>query len=197
MNAFSGKERLMIFGVGFGLGVLLVGFIHNRRAADGPEGTESMAKKVIRDVVSSTGVKPLPEGTPEILRQSRLHSFDVITSRQDGSATTVWNLEMLEGMWPWVRVSSKQEVDQNQPPEVIVMAGDRFLVELKPGVARADLESMVRERNMEYLTYYKGTNQHVIGISPGMPLAIPLSIKLFQEEIDIVQKADFHLLAHF
>ncbi|MEM7674322.1 MAG: hypothetical protein AAF212_13340 [Verrucomicrobiota bacterium] len=197
MNAFSGKERLMIFGVGVGLGILLVGFIHNRRAADGPEGTESMAKKVIRDVVSSTGVKPLPEGTPEILRQSRLHSFDVLTSRKDGSATTVWNLEMLEGMWPWVRVSSRQEMDQNQPPEVLVMAGDRFLVELKPGVALADLESIVQKRNMEYVTYYKRTNQHVIGISPGLPLTIPLSIKHFQEQVDIVQQVDFHLLTHF
>ena len=75
--------------------IMLIGFIHSKRAANGPGGTESMAKKVIRDVVLSTGIKPLPEGTPEILRQSRLYSFDSsITTEYDGHSAepsrTTW-----------------------------------------------------------------------------------------------------------
>lgn len=187
----------MVFGVGFGLGLLLIGFIHNRRAAQGPEGTESMAKKVIRDVVSSTGVRPLPEGTPEILRQSRLFSFDVITSNEDGSATTIWNLEMLEGMWPWVRVSSKQALDQTQAPEVAVVAGDRVLVKLKEGRSQEDLSEVIAGTDMSLLGYYESTQQHVIGVDPGLPLAIPLSISRLERAVDIIEDADYHTLTHF
>ncbi|MGB0371234.1 MAG: hypothetical protein ACPGN3_07750 [Opitutales bacterium] len=197
MMTLSGKERFMVFGVGFGLGLLLIGFIHNRRAAQGPEGTESMAKKVIRDVVSSTGVRPLPEGTPEILRQSRLFSFDVITSNEDGSATTIWNLEMLEGMWPWVRVSSKQALDQTQAPEVAVVAGDRVLVKLKEGRSQEDLSEVIAGTDMSLLGYYESTQQHVIGVDPGLPLAIPLSISRLERAVDIIEDADYHTLTHF
>lgn len=186
-----------MFGVGFGLGLVLIGFIHQRRAAQGPEGTESMAKKVIRDVVSSTGVKPLPEGTPEALRQSRLHSFDVIESPTDGSQTTVWNLEMLEGMWPWIRVSSRIEPGDTEPSEVIVAAGDRILVKLREGIAFSRLDAFLEEKGYKHLSFYKSTGQYVIGIDPGLPLTIPVALKRFQSEPEWVESADYHLIEYF
>ena len=72
----------------------------------------------------------MPDGTPEILRQSKLYSFDVVKSELDASEMTVWHLQMLEGMWPWVRVSEKKFPNSDRSTEIQVIAGDRFLVDL-------------------------------------------------------------------
>ena len=197
MVIFGHKERIAIFAVGFGLGIMLIGFIHSKRAADGPGGTESMAKKVIRDVVSSTGIKPLPEGTPEILRQSRLYSFDIIKSPSDQSETTVWMLEMLEGMWPWVRVSSKIVPDQEDTPEVTVFAGDRILVTLQDTATLEQLNEVLDELDLEFLRTYQKSGEHVIKVDHGLPLAMPTEIERLRRSPTIIKSAHPHPLSYF
>lgn len=197
MIIFGQKERVAIFAVGFAMGLLLIGFIHKKRAEDGPEGTESMAKKVIRDVVSASGIRPLPEGTPEILRQSRLYSFDVIKSPADQSETTVWMLEMLEGMWPWVRVSSKVLPGKEDAPEVSVIAGDRILVALQDDATLDQFKELIAAKGLEYIRVYQKSGQHVIAVDPGLPLAIPTTLARLERASTIVQSAQVHPLSHF
>ena len=197
MISLSGKERVFVFAVGFVLGIVLIGFIHQRRAAQGPEGTDSMAKKVIRDVISSSGIRPLPDDTPEILRQSTLYSFDVVNSTLDDSKMTVWNLQMLEGMWPWVRVSEKVFVEAEKSPEVLVMAGDRVLVTLRDGVAEEQFDAALETQPYQKIGFYKRTQQYVVSVEPGIPIALDIALKRLSSLSEVVESAKFHELKYF
>ena len=100
----AGKDRLIVFFTGVVIRIVVVGMIQKRRLEADPSG-DSMVKKIFRDTLESTGIQPLPEGTPIELKQSRLfvlrqHSQPPAKKpRSQGSRNA-------GGRWPWIRVEA-------------------------------------------------------------------------------------------
>lgn len=196
----SGKERYVVFGVGVALGLVLISFIHQRRAAADPTG-DSMMKKVFRDSITSAGVENLPEGTHPSLRQSRLFSLDRLPSPQSRTLRTVWMLEMLEGPWPWVRVERITPLAAEDAtaiaPEVNVALADRLLVQLQPGRTPEELDNLLAPMQLTRMQYYRASDSHVIHFDRLGPMALPALLNQLQEQHDLIASASPHPATYY
>ncbi|MGJ3242900.1 MAG: hypothetical protein ACFE0O_08105 [Opitutales bacterium] len=174
-------ERILVFVLGLVGGLILLGIIERLRVdpetGERPTASESLAERL----EATTGLSPLPEGSPEALRRSALLAFEVVEIPGVGPRR-VWLLELAEGPHPVVRVwEAVPEPAVAKTPAWGMMAGDRVLV--RPG-AEADANAGWRQA-IEAVGYrvgrkMRGLEGWEVFIPKRRPLAIPVALDRLQ-----------------
>ncbi len=151
-KGLSRKEKVLVYLIGVVIGVAILLMVR-RGDSDSGEARDSPGaiKGIIQSLIESSGIRNLPEGSPEYLRQSQLFSWHRSQPDASGRFEFIWILQVEEAL-PWVRVVEQLRVDPANVDAGIqsegyrLMAADRIILRTLPGTAmdqaKAELEKL-------------------------------------------------------
>ena len=175
----NNRDRVIVFAVGFVLGMLLVSFILQRRAQNEATGEDPWAEH--NEAAIKAGAEPLPDAVPEIIRSGRIIDFGYLPNKAD-ARQRVWQLNFKKS-YPYVRVT-----EDLQSRTLQYMAADQILLELADGVDVTELKPMLDALNLRLRMFNRKERIAVIGVLNTELDAVPKTIEAVQPYAELFSK---------
>lgn len=168
----NNKERVIVYAVGFLLGMLLVSTILTRRAAREEQRVEDPWVRQHGGVLESD-FEPLPATVPESIQRGRVLDFGFLP---EGAAVEekVWHLNFDES-YPYIRV-----VENIESGVIEIMTADQILIKLADGVDVTELKPMLDELGLRLRMFNRAERIAVIGVVSTHLDAVPATVAAIQ-----------------
>jgi hypothetical protein len=174
------SDRIFVYLVGFGIGLLLVWMILARRTAREEAAVDPWVAHNTRAIAD--GAEPLPEGVPPSIRQGRIINFGWIPESGEPEQR-VWLLSFEES-YPYVRVV--EDLDTHQ---ISYMAADQISLRMAEGVDVTELKPMLDELGLRLRMFNRKERLAVIGVLSTEIDAVPATIEAVQPWSDLFASA--------
>lgn len=162
------SERIIVYLVGFILGMLLVSMILSRRAAKEEAGVDPWVAHNAEAVAA--GAEPLPPGMPASIHKGKIIDFGYLPDAE-APAERVWLLNF-EKSYPYVRA-----VEVIDTGEFRYMAADQISLELAEGVDVTELTPMLDELGLRLRMFNRKERLAVVGVLSTRIDAVPATIE--------------------
>ncbi len=173
------KQKIFIYLTGVALGMVLLVFIQNQRTR-GDREPERFLEKAMESLIESTGLRNLPEGSPDYLRRSQLLGYLKTQPDATGNFSYIWILKVEEGH-PLVRIVESLALEAPGKPwssrGCAVMAADEVWVRLADGAHLHELDVVLGERGWERGLFYESGNYWTVQIQSHAPLSVPKAVQ--------------------
>ena len=176
----SNSDRVLVYLVGFGIGMILVWMILARRAAK-----EEMAvdPRVVHNAQAvEAGAESLPAAVPAAIHKGKIIDFGYLPS-VDVPQERVWLLNFEES-YPYVRV-----VEDLSSGEFRYMAADQISIQLSDGVDVTALKPMLDELGLRLRMFNRKEQLAVVGVLHTGIGAVPDTIEALNEWRDLFVSA--------
>lgn len=177
----NNRDRVIVFAVGFVLGMLLVSFILQRRALKNAAGEDPWAAHNAAAI--EAGAEPLPDAVPEVIRSGKIIDFGYLPGKAD-AAQKVWHLNF-ERKYPFVRVT-----EDLQTGALEYMAADQIKLELADGIDVTELKPMLEALNLRLRMFNRKEQIAVIGVLNTKIDAVPVTIEAVRPYARLFSKAE-------
>lgn len=167
----SHKERIFVYLIGLGIGLLLVSFILSRRAAKEEQAVDPWVTHNAQ--VIAEGVEPLPSDLPKALQEGRILSFGYLPDAENPQER-VWQLNY-EDSYPYVRI-----VQNVATGETRYMAADQVLIHLKEDVDVTEIKPMLDELGLRLRMFNRKEHLAVVGVLSTEIGAVPATLAALQ-----------------
>ncbi len=164
-------DRILVYIVGFVLGMLLVSVILNRRAAKQEARIDPWVVHNLAAV--EAGAEPLPETVPNSIQMGKILDFGYLPNEAAAQAK-IWHLNFDES-YPYVRV-----VEDLSTGEFSYMAADQILRELAEGVDVTVLKPMLDELGLRLRMFNRKDRIVVVGVLSTRIDAVPATLEALQ-----------------
>lgn len=175
------SERIMVYLVGFILGMLLVSLILSRRTAKEEAAFDPWVAHNAEAVAA--GAEPLPAGMPASIHQGKIIDFGYLPDAQ-AAVERVWLLNF-EKSYPYVRA-----VEVIDTGEFRYMAADQISLELAEGVDVTELKPMLDELGLRLRMFNRKERLAVVGVLHTRIDAVPATIDAVQPWRDLFVTAE-------
>lgn len=177
----SNRDRIIVFAIGFVLGMLLVSAILQRRAKKETQLAEDpwLAHEA---AIVEAGAEPLPKNTPEAILYGKVIDFGYLPDESNAD-TKVWHLGF-DKSYPYVRVT--EEISTGK---ISYMAADQILIRLKDGVDVTALKPMLDDLGLRLRMFNRKEQVAVVGVLNTQIDAVPNTIKAVQPYSRLFQEA--------
>lgn len=185
------RDRLIVYAAGVLLGLVLLGFLQRQRQdADGEP--KRFLHGVFQRWVDESGLRNLPDGSPEYLRRSRLRAYLTTRPDEEGRFEYIWILDVEEGH-PRVRVVEALRIDLEaervRSEGYAVMAADQLLVALQPGADLEAFDDLLAGRGMARLEFLAGPQMWLVELGQGDVLTVPSAAVALERHGELVREA--------
>lgn len=170
------SDRIIVYVVGFILGMLLVSMILSRRAAKEEAAIDPWVAHNA-DAVAA-GAEPLPRGMPASIHRGKIIDFGYLPS-EDAAEERVWLLEF-EKSYPYVRA-----VEERTTGAFRYMAADQIVLELAENIDVTALEPMLDELGLRLRMFNRKERLAVVGVLDTQIDAVPRTIQAVQPWCDL------------
>jgi len=167
----NNKDRVIVYIVGFVLGMLLVSLIVQRRARRESTGEDPWVEHNAAAI--EAGAEPLPDQIPESIRGGRIIDFGYLPDAAKAQQR-VWHLSF-EKSYPYVRVT-----EDMQSGAVAYMAADQIKLKLANGVDVTALKPMLTALDLRLRMFNRKEQIVVIGVLSTEMDAVPRTIEALQ-----------------
>jgi hypothetical protein len=171
----SSKERIFVYIIGFGIGLLLVSFIMSRRAAKEEQAVDPWVTH--NQVAVEEGAEPLPTTLPDALQKGRILTFGYLPNATE-PAERVWLLNFDES-YPYVRI-----VEQVVDGSLQYMAADQILINLRPEIDVTEMQPMLDQLGLRVRMFNRKEHLLVVGVLSTQIDAVPATIAALQPWAD-------------
>lgn len=173
-------DRLFVYLIGFGLGVMLVWGILSRREARQEAAVDPWVEHNVRMIAD--GTEPLPDRVPAPMLEGRIINFGYLP--MEGEAVErVWHLSF-EKSYPYVRV-----VEDLATGEFSFMAADQVIIRLADGTDVTELKPMLDELGLRMRMFNRKEDIAVIGVFNTEIDAVPATLEAIQRWRHLFQEA--------
>jgi hypothetical protein len=172
----TNRDRIIVFAVGFVLGMLLVSVILQRRTNKEAQRADPWAEHNAAAI--KAGAEPLPDMVPEVIRHGKIIDFGYVESGA-GAQQRVWHLNFKQS-YPYVRVSEDLESGVLK-----YMAADQILIKLSDGVDVTQLKPMLDGLNLRLRMFNRKERIAVIGVLNTDLDAVPKTIEAVKPYADL------------
>lgn len=176
------SDRIIVYLVGFILGMLLVSLILSRRAAK----EEAVVDPWVvhnAEAVATGNAEPLPAGMPASIHKGRIIDFGYLPDA-DAAEERVWLLNF-EKSYPYVRA-----VEDLNSGEFRFMAADQISIVLGDDVDVTALKPMLDELGLRLRMFNRKERLAVVGVLHTRIDAVPDTIKAVQPWSDLFVRAE-------
>lgn len=163
------KERIFVYLIGFGVGLLIVSMLLSRRANKVAEREDPWLEHN-RSVISAGEAEPLPIALPEPLQAGSILNFGYLPKASDTPSERVWLLNFQES-YPYVRV-----VESLEGGDLFYMAADQILVHLRPEVDVTELKPMLDALGLRLRMFNRKEQIAVVGVLSTDIDAVPATL---------------------
>ena len=170
-------DRVLVYLVGFILGMLLVSMILSRRAAKEETAVDPWVAHNAGVVAAGTA-DPLPSGMPASIQKGKIIAFGFLPSAE-AATERVWLLNF-EKSYPYVRA-----VEDLASGEFSYMAADQIAIELAEGVDVTELKPMLDELGLRLRMFNRKEHLAVVGVLSTQIDAVPATIAAVQPWSDL------------
>lgn len=174
------SQRVLVYLVGFGMGMLLVSMILSRRAAKEEAAVDPWVAHNAEMVAA--GAEPLPSAMPASIHKGRIIDFGYLPNK-DTPEQRVWLLNFKES-YPYVRA-----VEDIASAEFRFMAADQISIKLAEGVDVTELKPMLDELGLRLRMFNRKEQIAVIGVLNTQIDAVPATIEAVQPWSDLFVSA--------
>lgn len=178
-------DRIIVYAVGFLLGMLLVSIILSRRAAKEEAAQDPWVVHNAEAVAG--GAEPLPEGMPASIHKGRIIDFGFLPNAENPEER-VWLLNF-EKSYPYVRA-----VETLASGEFSYMAADQISIKLADGVDVTELTPMLDELGLRLRMFNRKEKLAVVGVLSTQIDAVPATIEAVQPWSDLFVSAEADVL---
>ncbi len=189
------NQRWLVYGVGFALGCGLVALLAALREPPEERERGGLAREFLKSMVGQSGIKPLPEGSPQYLRRTRLLGFESF-ALEDGERR-IWLLELIDHPeMPSVRVTERLTAE-GESLEYAIMAADRLLARPAEGVATGVFANELGELGLRDVETW-ASGWHVVEIGSATMLALDQALDKLDPESQpwLAEAKPFPILLH-
>ena len=172
----NNRDRIIVFAIGFVLGMLLVSFILQRRAQKEATAVDPWAEQNAAAI--EAGVEPLPNTVPEAIRYGKIIDFGYLPDEVD-ARQKVWHLNF-DKSYPYVRV-----VENISTGALEYMAADQIVLQLADGVDVTNLKPMLDALELRLRMFNRKQCIAVIGVLSTDLDAVPRTIEAIQPYADL------------
>ena len=172
----NNRTRVMVFGVGFLLGMLLVSVILKRRSFNESVAEDPWVEHNVAAI--EAGAEPLPEAVPQALKVGKIIDFGYLPDRVNVQEK-VWHLSF-DKSYPYVRLTEDIETEALE-----YMAADQILLKLADGVDVTALRPLLDKHELRLRMFNRKENIAVIGVLDTSIDAVPRTIQAMQEYSDL------------
>ncbi len=169
-------DRIIVYVVGFLLGMLLVSIILSRRAKK-EEASEDPWRAHNIEMVAA-GAEPLPDAMPASIHKGRILDFGYLPNA-DAPEQRVWLLNFKDS-YPYVRA-----VQDLASGEFSYMAADQISLQLAEGVDVTRLTPMLDELGLRLRMFNRKERIAVVGVLSTQIDAVPATIAAVQPWSDL------------
>jgi len=195
-QGLSQKEKLLVYGIGVVLGFLLLSY-YQRTREDGDGGDKRFLTSVFQSLIEEAGLRNLPEGSPDYLRDSELLGYLATRPDETGQFEYIWILSVREGH-PRIRVVESLKISPEKETLLSVgyrvMAADEILVSLQSGATVEQLDALLEEHAMQRISRYQSTGEWVVRLDQWDVLSVPKAIAILEKDRSVVKSAKARLI---
>lgn len=167
----NNRDRILVYLVGFGIGMLLVWMILSRRAAKEESAVDPWVTH--NSAAVEEGAEPLPASVPASIHKGKIIDFGYLPN-EDAAEQKVWLLNF-EKSYPYVRV-----VENIESGAFSYMAADQISIELADGVDVTSLKPMLDELGLRLRMFNRKENLAIVGVLHTGIAAVPETIEAVQ-----------------
>lgn len=171
MDTMNNRDRIIVFAIGFVLGMLLVSFILQRQARKETHASDPWPAHNAAAI--EAGVEPLPNTAPEAIRAGKIIDFGYLPHEADAQQK-VWHLNF-DKSYPFVCV-----VEDLDSGALEYMAADQILLKLVSGVDVTHLKPMLEALDLRLRMFNRKEHIAVIGVLSTDLDAVPKTIEAVQ-----------------
>ena len=175
------SDRIFVYLIGFGIGMLLVWMILARRTAREEAAVDPWVEHNAQAIAD--GAEPMPEGMPASMQKGRIINFGHLPDAENPE-TRVWLLSFEES-YPYVRV-----VQHLETGKFSYMAADQISLHMAEGVDVTKLKPMLDELGLRLRMFNRKENLAVIGVLSTQIDAIPATIEAVQPWAKLFKSAE-------
>ena len=175
------NERIVIYSLGFILGMVLVSVIFMRRAAFRDKYYDSFQDPIYPATVRR--VEALPQDIEQVMLQGRILDFGYLPSDLDRQQR-VWLIKFKKS-YPHVRV-----VQSLASGALMYSAADQIKLTLRPGIDVTDLSPMLNALELRLRNFNRKHNIAIIGVLDTEIDAVPRTIEAISKWDSLYQSAD-------
>ena len=172
----TNRDRIVVFTIGFVLGMLLVSFIFQRRAQKEATGLDPWAEHNAATI--EAGAEPLPDAVPEMIRYGKIIDFGYLPNAVD-ARQKVWHLSFKK-KYPFVRVTENLQTGRFE-----YMAADQILLKLADEVDVTKLKPMLDALNLRLRMFNRKERIAVIGVLTTEIDAVPKTIEAVESYAEL------------
>lgn len=176
------SDRIIVYLVGFILGMLLVSMLLSRRAAKEEAAVDPWVVHNA-EAVETGNAEPLPAGMPASIHKGRIIDFGYLPDAE-APEERVWLLNF-EKSYPYVRA-----VEDLTSGEFRYMAADQISIELGEGVDVTELKPMLDELGLRLRMFNRKERLAVVGVISTQIDAVPATIEAVQPWSDLFVTAE-------
>lgn len=177
----AGSNRIVVYFIGFLIGMMMVSLIMSRRAAREQANADPWLSHNA-DMVEA-GAAPLPKGVHASIRQGLIIDYGLLPNEEDAQER-VW-LMKFEGSYPNVRV-----VETIRDSGIRYMAADQIKLGLADGVDVTELKPMLDELELRLRMFNRKEKLAVVGVLHTGISAVPDTLEAVQPWSKFFEKAE-------
>mgnify|MGYP005853699473 CR=1 FL=1 len=175
------SDRIFVYLIGFGIGMLLVWMILARRTAKEEASVDPWVEHNAQAIAD--GAEPLPAGMPASMHKGRIIDFGYLPDAEN-PVTRVWLLSFEES-YPYVRA-----VEHLETGEFSYMAADQISLRMAEGVDVTKLKPMLDELGLRLRMFNRKENLAVIGVLSTRIDAVPTTIAALEPWNHLFERAE-------
>ncbi|WPJ97423.1 hypothetical protein SH580_06830 [Coraliomargarita algicola] len=179
------SDRIIVYGVGFLIGMLLVSMLLSRRTQREEAAVDPWVAHNAEMVAA--GAEPLPSAMPAAIHQGQIIDFGYLPNAEQPEQR-VWLLNFEES-YPYVRA-----VESVASGEFSFMAADQICIYLAQGVDVTELKPMLDELGLRLRMFNRKESIAVIGVLNTQIDAVPATIAAVQPWSDLFVSAQADVL---
>jgi hypothetical protein len=165
------SDRIFVYLIGFGIGMLLVWMILAHRTAREGATVDPWIEHNVSAIAD--GAEPLPEAMPASMHKGRIINFGYLPDA-GAPEMRVWLLGF-EKSYPYVRA-----VEHLDTGEFSYVAADQISLHMAEGVDVTKLKPMLDELNLRIRMFNRKENLAIIGVLSTQIDAVPATIEALQ-----------------
>lgn len=177
----NNRDRVLVYLVGFGIGMLLVWMILARRQAKEEAAVDPWVLHNAEAVAD--GAEPLPASVPASIHKGRIIDFGYLPS-EEVPEQKVWLLNF-EKSYPYVRV-----VEDLDSGAFSFMAADQISIQLAEGVDVTKLKPMLDELGLRLRMFNRKEDLAIVGVLHTGIGAVPDTLEAVQPWVDLFESAE-------
>ncbi len=184
----NNRDRVIVFAVGFALGLLLVSFILQRRTQKESMGEDPWVEH--NAAALEAGAEPLPASVPAVIRTGKIIDFGYLPSATEAQQR-VWHLKF-DKSYPYVRVT-----EDLQTGTLAYMTADQIKLKLADGVDVTALKPMLNKLGLRLRMFNRKEKIAVIGVLSTAVDAVPETIEAVQPYAELFSTAEPDFIIKF